>query len=42
MILRAGTVRTSRITPAGSGRAISVHNGGRGTIHVVIDVAGWA
>ena len=42
MILRDGTVRTSRVTPVGSGHAISVHNGGRAAIQVVIDIAGWA
>ena len=42
MILRDGTVRTSRVTPVGAGRGISVHNGGRAAIQVVIDIAGWA
>jgi hypothetical protein len=42
MILRDGTVRTSRVTPVGAGQAISVHNSGRATIQVVIDIAGWA
>jgi hypothetical protein len=42
MTLRGGTVRTSVVTPAGSGRGVSVHNGGRATIQVVVDIAGWA
>ena len=42
MILRDGTVRTSRVTPVGTGGAISVHNGGRASVQIVIDVAGWA
>jgi hypothetical protein len=42
MILRDGTVRTSRVTPLGAGHGISVHNGGRAAIQVVIDIAGWA
>ena len=42
MILRDGTVRTSRVTPVGAGNAISLHNGGRASVQVVVDIAGWA
>ena len=42
MILRGGTVHTSGVTPAGSARGVSIHNGGRATIQIVVDVAGWA
>jgi SpoIID/LytB domain protein len=42
MILRGGTVRTSAVTPAGAAAGVSIHNGGRATIQVVVDVAGWA
>ena len=42
MILRDGTVRTSRVTPVGAGNAISLHNAGRASVQVVVDIAGWA
>jgi SpoIID/LytB domain protein len=42
MSLRAGWVRTARVSPIGSNGGLSVHNSGRSTIQIVVDVAGWA
>jgi hypothetical protein len=42
MSLRSGWVRTSRVTRFGTNGAVSIHNAGRSTIQIVVDVAGWA
>jgi SpoIID/LytB domain protein len=40
--LRQGWVRTARVSAIGSNGGLSIHNAGRSTIQVVVDVAGWA
>jgi len=40
--LGSGYVRTSRVTPIGSNGSVSIHNGGRSPVQIVVDIAGWA
>ena len=42
MSLRDGWVRTSRLSPLGAGGSLSIHNAGRSTIQIVVDISGWA
>ena len=35
-------VRTSQVTALGSGGALAIHNAGRRSVRVIVDVAGWA
>jgi len=34
--------RTSRLTPLGTNNSLSIHNAGRSTIQVLVDLSGWA
>ena len=42
MSLGPGWLRTSRITPLGTNGSLSIHNAGRSTIQIVVDLSGWA
>jgi len=40
--LGSGWVRTSRLTPLGTNNSLSIHNAGRATIQILVDLCGWA